>query len=151
MATQAALDWLKKRPSRSQRGMERLDCALRLSTLSSPGSALAAMNRTQTLRTCPICGQQMAVAFCQADGGQTVIAEGLLRMPWDYGVGDVVGGRYRIVEQIARGGFATVFRAEHVGTGQTLALKLLAFVPSNRGWLLALRRFFREARVNFQC
>ena len=151
MATQAALDWLKKRPSRSQRGMERLDCALRLSTLSSPGSALAAMNRTQTLRTCPICGQQMAVAFCQADGGQTVIAEGLLRMPWDYGVGDVVGGRYRIVEQIARGGFATVFRAEHVGTGQTLALKLLALVPSNRGWLLALRRFFREARVNFQC
>ena len=105
------------------------------------------MKEPSILRTCPTCGEQMPYNFCPADRGQTVLTEGLLRMTWDYGVDNVVGGRYRIVEQIARGGFATVFRAEHVSTGQTVALKLLALVPGNRDWLTALQRFFREARV----
>ena len=105
------------------------------------------MNDNSQQRMCPVCGQQMTAMFCPMDGGQTVFTDGLLRMPWDYGVDHVVGGRYRIVEQIARGGFSTVFRAEHVGTGQTLALKLLALVPGNAAWLTALQRFFREARV----
>lgn len=59
--------------------------------------------------------------------------------------GAVVGGRYRIVRELGRGGMGIVFEAEHVGLAQRYALKVLH--PREIGDDAALRRFEREARI----
>jgi eukaryotic-like serine/threonine-protein kinase len=59
--------------------------------------------------------------------------------------GDVIAGRYRIDELLGRGGFAAVFAAQHLGLGQGIALKVL--LESGGDDEVALRRFFREARM----
>ncbi len=57
--------------------------------------------------------------------------------------GMVVGGRYRILERLGRGGMGLVYRVEHLALGKHLAMKLLsgdlARVPG------VLRRFEQEA------
>jgi len=57
---------------------------------------------------------------------------------------ELVDRRYRVHEQIGEGGFCTVFAAEHVGTGQAVALKVLHRVEEGG---TARERFLREARV----
>jgi serine/threonine protein kinase len=58
----------------------------------------------------------------------------------------VIGGRYRVVRLLGRGGMGLVYEVEHVHTGARLALKVLGgrAVASGRG----LERFRREARVS---
>jgi serine/threonine-protein kinase len=60
-------------------------------------------------------------------------------------LGLVVDGRYRIIELIGRGGMGTVFKAEHIGIGRTVAVKLLH--PSLAGVPEIAKRFEREARA----
>lgn len=60
-------------------------------------------------------------------------------------VGRVLDRRYQILEFIASGGMAQVFRAVHVGTGRPLAVKVLK--PKARGNPDNIRRFQREARL----
>ena len=60
-------------------------------------------------------------------------------------VGRVLDRRYQILEFIASGGMAQVFRAVHVGTGRPLAVKILK--PKARGNPDNIRRFQREARL----
>jgi serine/threonine-protein kinase len=40
-------------------------------------------------------------------------------------VGQLLGGRYRVLERLAAGGMGTVYRAEHVGLRKEVALKLV--------------------------
>jgi len=71
----------------------------------------------------------------------------------------VVAGRYAIEERVGRGGFADVYRARHLVTGQQVALKIQRQVElSARGEVdlssarAAIRRerFIREAQVTAQ-
>jgi len=58
-------------------------------------------------------------------------------------VGLVIDGRYKIIELIGRGGMGSVYRAEHVGIGRQVALKLLH--PTLVQNPDVVRRFEREA------
>jgi serine/threonine-protein kinase len=58
----------------------------------------------------------------------------------------VLAGRYKVVDEIGRGGMGIVYRVEHVHTGEPLALKLL--VGAARSDPQALKRFKREARTS---
>lgn len=58
-------------------------------------------------------------------------------------IGREIGG-CRVLERIGRGAMATVYRAEQVSLGRTVALKILDTSPEDDE--AALGRFFREAR-----
>ncbi len=58
--------------------------------------------------------------------------------------GDVVAGRYRVDEQLGRGGMGAVFRATQLGLMRAVALKVL--LPERTGSKVR-ERFEREARV----
>jgi serine/threonine-protein kinase len=80
-----------------------------------------------------------------------VIAFGLERLLQAMGetheiqLGTVVAGRYRIHSRLGEGGMGSVYRVEHVHTGQPLALKVLnSKLVENT---VALERFRREARA----
>lgn len=59
--------------------------------------------------------------------------------------GDELGDRYLLVEQIGRGGFATVWRARDSASGDDVAIKVLH--PESAGDLIRRQRFFRGARI----
>ncbi|HEY4179613.1 MAG TPA: protein kinase [Kofleriaceae bacterium] len=57
-------------------------------------------------------------------------------------LGAIVAGRFRIEGRLAAGGFGAIYRATHVGSGHTIALKVLhQRMASDRG---AVARFQRE-------
>jgi serine/threonine protein kinase len=56
----------------------------------------------------------------------------------------VLGGKYRLIRQIASGGMGTVWLAEHTQLGTTLAVKLMA--PHSMSTPALRTRFEREAR-----
>ncbi len=60
------------------------------------------------------------------------------------GPGDILG-RYRLTATLGQGGMGTVYKAEDVGTGETVAVKLLNNAMSLKP--NALRRFQKEARL----
>jgi tRNA A-37 threonylcarbamoyl transferase component Bud32 len=74
----------------------------------------------------------------------------------DLKTGDVLVGKYRLLDQLGRGGFSAVFRAEQLGMGRKVAIKVM-FPPSyhqgsshdSEDQLLAqlVGRFQQEARV----
>src|SRR5580692_2233456 len=53
-----------------------------------------------------------------------------------------IGGRYRPIRIIGRGGMGVVYEVEHIHTGQRLALKVLTRQPG-----ASVERFKREARA----
>lgn len=57
--------------------------------------------------------------------------------------GQVLGGRYRLLERIGAGGMSEVYRAEHVELGRPLAVKLL--LPAIAADEVAVERLRREA------
>ena len=63
--------------------------------------------------------------------------------PSAFADGEVVAGRWRILAQIAEGGMGTVYRAEHVRSHRTVALKALKETASEE----ARQRMLREARL----
>lgn len=97
-------------------------------------------------RLCPLCGRVSGDTVCPRDAVPTVGMRPFARRPDSFGAGEVVAERYRITEALGSGGFSCVYGAEHTGTGQALALKLLA-VDDETGESTAIRRFVREARV----
>jgi tRNA A-37 threonylcarbamoyl transferase component Bud32 len=60
-------------------------------------------------------------------------------------LGTVVAGRYRVRERLGEGGMGSVYKVEHVHTGQELALKVLN--PKMVKDQIALERFRRESRA----
>lgn len=97
-------------------------------------------------RFCPVCGRRTPEQQCPADRTQTVEMRSFGRNPRSYQAGDTVNERYRITGPLGAGGFAAVYAAEHLGTQQELAIKLMAAEPGPAGEV-AMRRFFREAKV----
>ena len=94
------------------------------------------------MRYCPRCGTVTDDSQCPKDGTPTV-----RRVTGDrrgLTVGDVIGGRYRIVGELGRGGFGTVFDAVHVTTGHAVAVKVMTPLGGDDGQEAA-RRFFQEA------
>ena len=73
------------------------------------------------------------------------------RDAFSYQSGDTLGGRYRVVTMLGRGGFGAVYSGEHLGTGQSIALKMLT-APSGDGEVEEQHnaRFLREARITAQ-
>ena len=61
-------------------------------------------------------------------------------------VGTVIGGRYRVLGELGKGGFGAVFAARHTGTGREVAVKVLSS-DGDDGDMASLKRFFHEARV----
>ncbi|MEZ4224282.1 MAG: serine/threonine-protein kinase [Polyangiaceae bacterium] len=64
--------------------------------------------------------------------------------PEELSAGVVVGGRYRLEAELARGGESRVFRAAELRTGRQVALKALARDPADKTWV---SRFRREANL----
>ena len=60
-------------------------------------------------------------------------------------VGTLVAGKYRIKRLLGRGGMGSVYKAENVSIGRTVALKILHTHLADDGTTLA--RFQREARI----
>lgn len=60
------------------------------------------------------------------------------------GVGDVLANRYRLEKELGRGGFGVVFRATHLDTQRTVAVKVLLADQGKRN-ARAVERFRREA------
>lgn len=57
----------------------------------------------------------------------------------------VLNGKYRIIDEIARGGMSIVYKAENIGTGETVAVKILkSELQEDESFL---RRFRREAQA----
>lgn len=94
------------------------------------------------MRYCPRCGSTSDAAVCPADGTPTVrqVAHGRRRLE----TGDVIGGRYRVLSELGRGGFGVVFDTVHVTTGHAVAVKVLTPVGGGEGQEMS-RRFFQEA------
>jgi serine/threonine-protein kinase len=62
------------------------------------------------------------------------------------GDAQLIGGKYRVVRLIGRGGMGQVYEVEHVHTGEHLALKLLMTQTSQNDQMV--ERFKREARAS---
>ena len=98
-----------------------------------------------SLRMCPECGFRTAATLCPSDRTTTVVLRHYVPTA-QVRAGEVVGDRYLIVGVLGEGGYSTVFRGQHVITGQELAIKVLKATwpgPDEQ----AVRRFYREARV----
>ncbi|MEV5967014.1 protein kinase [Kribbella sp. NPDC051952] len=59
-------------------------------------------------------------------------------------VGELIAGRYRVVDAIGRGGMGEVYRATDVVLGREVAVKVMLPIPET---LAAGERFLREARA----
>jgi len=60
-------------------------------------------------------------------------------------IGEVLEGRYRIIERVGGGAMAEVYRAERIGLGREVAVKFLhAKLASDGAWV---KRFEREAQA----
>ncbi len=93
-------------------------------------------------RYCPRCGKTTELPTCPDDATPTVRnveGKGQALLP-----GAVVGGRYRVLGELGRGGFGVVLDAIHVTTGHPVAIKVMTPVAGVDGQELA-RRFFHEA------
>jgi len=106
-----------------------------------------AMSSSEGKRFCPVCGEETKAAFCPNDRTPTVLAMGFAKHPRAYEIDDIVAARYRITGALGAGGFAAVYAAEHMGTAQEVAVKLMAFDMTAPESDVAVRRFFREARI----
>ncbi|MBC7998221.1 MAG: serine/threonine protein kinase [Leptolyngbya sp.] len=88
---------------------------------------------------CPKCEKQFdaSILKCPDDDTNMVIVDRL--------VGQVLDGKYKIVEYLGAGGMSTVYKAQHIVLDKILALKLLQ--PHLLGNARFVQRFQREAQA----
>jgi serine/threonine protein kinase len=86
---------------------------------------------------CRQCGERLedAARFCGACGAPIV----------DRVVGRIVGNRYRVMERIGSGSLGAIYRAEQVGLGRKIALKVLT--PDAMRDPTTIQRFQQEGVV----
>src|SRR6187399_2274786 len=75
----------------------------------------------------------------------TIVVSDSAPRPLQLTPGTVLGGRYRMVSLIGRGGMGEVYRADDLKLGQTVALKFLPRDLARQADLL--ERFYAEVRL----
>ncbi len=97
------------------------------------------------MKACNICGKQWFndIKFCPIDG--VPLEDTSLTDPLAYIVGQVLNHTYKIESKIGEGSVGTVFRAKHLGIGDTVAIKIIASSKTEKSD--ALLRFRREAKA----
>lgn len=93
---------------------------------------------------CPSCGKIGEGTICAADGQLAIRLTPPMAGATQVQPGQVLVGKYRIIEEIGHGGHGVVYRAEHLFGLGPVALKLLRHEDPD---IEELRRFFREAQV----
>lgn len=92
---------------------------------------------------CPSCGRK----YPPADQAVACVDDGteLLPVTEDPLVGQIIAGKFKIIDVLGTGGYSTVYRAQHLALDRSVAFKLL------RSDLVAsaerLKRFEQEARL----
>ena len=99
-----------------------------------------------TVRVCAACGEQTDQTTCPKDGTPTVVREVLNSDAVLIRVGDLIADRYRVTGVLGRGGFGAVYAAEHTGTQQSVAVKMLLRSATGASDT-EVRRFYREAQI----
>ncbi|MBM4346132.1 MAG: protein kinase, partial [Deltaproteobacteria bacterium] len=92
-------------------------------------------------RTCQTCNRQTDQLTCPHDGTPTVVPDHTISAL----VGQVVGGRYLVTKLIGEGGFGAVYEAQHQGTGDLVAIKVLRTEQAGSAEMVG--RFQQEAAV----
>jgi serine/threonine-protein kinase len=92
-------------------------------------------------KVCPSCGAECdaTASFCPRDG-----AELHLKGETEPLVGELLGGRYRVLQRLGTGGMGRVYMAEHLAMGRRDAIKIMS--PELARDPDAVRRFQREAQ-----
>ncbi len=100
------------------------------------------------MRICPTCRNTFPArgrATCPHDGARLVDAEELARADGDPLIGRTLAGRFKVLGRVGTGGMGTVYRAEQVGLGRPVALKILK--KELGGDRETVARFHREAKA----
>ena len=110
-------------------------------------------DQTLVNQSCPKCGHDWLTKQCHC---ATTWPAGNLpestgnpaedsRQALDPLIGSLFDGRYRVQELIGRGGMGAVYKAEHIGIGKLVAVKLLDIAVSSDA--TAVMRFSQEAKA----
>ncbi len=102
-------------------------------------NAMNAAGFNSRYAVCPKCSKQLAfsVLNCPDDGAKMTVVDKL--------AGQILDGKYKIVEYLGSGGMSTVYKARHIVLDKILALKLLQ--PHLLGNARFVQRFQREAQA----
>ncbi|KAF0249236.1 MAG: serine/threonine protein kinase bacterial, partial [bacterium] len=97
------------------------------------------------MKVCNICGKQWFndIKFCPIDGVE--LEDSNPASPLNTLIGQVLNHTYRVEEKIGEGTVGTVFKAKHLGIGDTVAIKVIA--PAHTEKSDSLMRFRREAKA----
>jgi tetratricopeptide (TPR) repeat protein len=97
------------------------------------------------MNRCPSCRGEISgrLPVCPHCGGDVDLDE-----PADELLGQVIGGKYQIVEQLSEGGMGRVYRATQTALGLDVAVKVIR--PELAAERQVARRFLREARAAAQ-
>jgi len=97
----------------------------------------------RAMRTCPECQARTEAPTCRSDGCPT-LSQGDVDAPAVPEVGQLVAGKFRVLEPIGRGGMSVVFRAWQRDMRRVVALKLANANPDDPA---GTRRFLREVQM----
>ena len=96
------------------------------------------------MRICPQCNEETTESYCPKDNLKTVDLDSFQKLErHDPMVGLVLGEKYQIEVLVGFGGFGSVYRARHVQTGGSLAVKVLSRARIQDD--AAVKRFYLEA------